>query len=155
MAMREFSLVYVKPLSNPKMVLVILKNRPVCLSGRYNLPGGKLEAGETPEECALRELREETGIVAYSPKVVGRIIGGYGLIYCVHCVIDQVENPISGVGETEKVSWQRWDDFKHMNMVPNLKAVLPMMMCGIENFSVCDEVVDDKLANSYMVTVGN
>jgi 8-oxo-dGTP pyrophosphatase MutT (NUDIX family) len=28
----------------------------------YELPKGHLEAGETPEQAALRELREETGI---------------------------------------------------------------------------------------------
>ena len=28
----------------------------------FNLPGGRLEAGETLEQCCLRELKEETGV---------------------------------------------------------------------------------------------
>lgn len=32
--------------------------------GKWNGPGGKLERGESPQECARREVREETGLTA-------------------------------------------------------------------------------------------
>lgn len=32
--------------------------------GKWISVGGKFEAGETPEECAIREIKEETGLTA-------------------------------------------------------------------------------------------
>ena len=34
---------------------------------------GKIEAGETPEDCALRELKEETGLSLEKTDIYGRI----------------------------------------------------------------------------------
>ena len=63
------------------VVIVCLRDDEVLLQKEYSypvdeiiwqLPGGKIEAGETPEEAACRELAEESGITARSMKKLGK-----------------------------------------------------------------------------------
>jgi 8-oxo-dGTP diphosphatase len=42
--------------------------------GKWNGLGGKFEAGETPEECVIREIFEESGLSIYNPKLCGLLI---------------------------------------------------------------------------------
>ena len=46
-----------------------LRNHP----GQWALPGGRVDAGETAEEAALRELAEEVGLVLDASSVLGRL----------------------------------------------------------------------------------
>ena len=43
---------------------VLITQRPEgkALAGLWEFPGGKLEPGENPEDCLVRELKEELGI---------------------------------------------------------------------------------------------
>ncbi|MBO3759646.1 NUDIX hydrolase [Ciceribacter sp. L1K22] len=47
--------------------LLLVKRRNPPAADLYAFPGGRSEPGETPEETALRELFEETGIRGHSP----------------------------------------------------------------------------------------
>lgn len=38
-------------------------------AGKVNAPGGKLEPGESPEDCAVREVEEEVGITVEAPRL--------------------------------------------------------------------------------------
>lgn len=46
-----------------KVVSILRDDIPgLDFAGHWDLPGGGREGGETPEACALRELREELGV---------------------------------------------------------------------------------------------
>ncbi|MFJ4444665.1 NUDIX hydrolase [Pseudomonas sp. NPDC089422] len=53
-----------------RATIICLKGGKILLvrkrSGKWNFPGGAIEAGETAIEAAARELREETSIAGHS-----------------------------------------------------------------------------------------
>lgn len=51
-------------LLNGGRLLAARRSAPPELAGRWELPGGKVEPGESPEQALVRELREELGVEA-------------------------------------------------------------------------------------------
>ena len=62
----------------PAVTAVVIHDNKVLLvqrgkepnKGRWGLPGGKIELGETITEAALRELKEETNITAQAGQIL-------------------------------------------------------------------------------------
>lgn len=51
--------------------LVLVRRGREPGKGGYALPGGFVEYGERPEDCAVREVREETGLITEPLQLVG------------------------------------------------------------------------------------
>lgn len=49
---------------NGKYLLIRRSNTEETGAGTWEFPGGKLDFGESVEQCILREIREETGLTA-------------------------------------------------------------------------------------------
>ena len=69
--------------------------------GRWSVPGGRIEAGESPEQAIEREVREETGLSVRAGAPVGRVrIQGDGVVYDVLdlvCTLDvPTDLPVAG-----------------------------------------------------------
>lgn len=68
--MKLATLCYVR--SNKKtLMLHRIKKAQDMHKGKWNGLGGKLENGESPEECAVREIEEESGLRVSDPQLRG------------------------------------------------------------------------------------
>ena len=70
--MQLATLCYVKH-KNKTLMLHRIKKKNDFHEGKWNGLGGKFEQGETPEECVIREVKEESGLLLVNPKLHGFI----------------------------------------------------------------------------------
>lgn len=68
--MKLATLCYVKQSGKTLMIHRIKKANDMH-HGKWNGLGGKFEPGETPEECIIREVREESGLTIINPTLKG------------------------------------------------------------------------------------
>jgi 8-oxo-dGTP diphosphatase len=66
------TLCYIKSDDKTLMLHRIRKKNDIH-EGKWNGLGGKFEKGETPEECVIREVKEESGLEILRPQLKGFI----------------------------------------------------------------------------------
>ena len=123
-------------------LLFILKGKEVLLihkktglgAGKINAPGGKIEKGESPEQAAVREVREEIKVEVDSPKEMGilrfQFVNDECLaLHCtVFCASDFQGNPSETV--EAKPFWCDFDKIPYERMWADDAFWLPGMLAG-------------------------
>jgi len=65
-------------------LLLVQRGRPPD-AGRWSVPGGRVEPGETDEDAVLREVREETGLFVRVGAPLGSVVrDGPDATYDIH-----------------------------------------------------------------------
>lgn len=104
--------------------------------GLWLQPGGHIEPGETPADGALREAREETGLVVSHPEAAARLVhvdvhpGPKGHTHLdVRFIVEADEHdPAPGEGESPEARWFTWEaaiGVADAGLVGALKAMRP------------------------------
>ena len=112
-------------------ILLIRKKRGLG-AGKINGPGGRLEPGETPEACAMRELDEELGVVAVDPIRLGdhrfQFVDGYSTFVHVYRASDLQGIPV----ETDEAIpiWVNLDAIPFNEMWEDDRLWLPLLVAG-------------------------
>jgi 8-oxo-dGTP diphosphatase len=98
--------------------------------GKWNGLGGKLEAGESPEECARREIFEECGLQVTAPELKGILtFPAFDEIedwYCFVFVADQFSGELIESSEGS-LRWVPDDELLGLNLWEGDRVFLPWL----------------------------
>jgi 8-oxo-dGTP pyrophosphatase MutT (NUDIX family) len=110
--------------------------------GKWDLPKGKLDPGETLEACALREVEEETG--------VGRLELKKFLLITEHTYEER------GIPILKKTHWYKMKTDSHQSLVPQVEEeISELRWLGPADFKIVlgntyPSIVDVLKAGGYL-----
>jgi 8-oxo-dGTP diphosphatase len=123
--MKLATLCYVKDAINgTTLMLHRIKKENDVHEGKWNGLGGKFETGESPEECVIREIKEESGLDIENPKLNGFITfpafdgfdDWYVFIFSVNQfsgeLIDSEEGNLEWINDENLFNLNLWDGDK-------------------------------------------
>ena len=114
--------VCVIPVTDEGEVIMVRQFRYAFNKVLLEVPAGKLEPNEDPLDAALRELEEESGVVAGCVEHIGEI-------YTTVALIDEKIHVYLATGLTFKNAHPDEDEFLEVEKIP-LKTLVDMVMNG-------------------------
>jgi len=104
---------------NNNRVLITRRAPKENFAGEWEFPGGKIEDNETPQECLVRELKEELNIGVSIDRFCTEVTHDYSNIsinlVAYYCTIIEGEIQVS---VHDKYKWVQINDLLKYNLLP-------------------------------------
>ncbi len=112
-------------------ILLIRKKRGLG-AGKINGPGGRVEPGETPLACAVRETEEELGVLPLDPVALGELRFQFTDGYGIHVVAFRAGRFAGEARETAEAVplWTPLDAIPYDQMWEDDRHWLPLLLQG-------------------------
>ena len=112
--------------------VVLVKRAHPPIQGQWSIPGGVLEVGELVREAAVREAREETGLIVEAGELLGvfdRVLRDAQKRVQYHYVlIDFLCRPVGGeflaASDATEVSWFTREELPGLNLAEDTQQVI-------------------------------
>jgi len=109
--------------------IALIKRGNEPSKGKWTVPGGLVELGETVEEAVIREAKEETCLVVEKPElidVVGNVdLDENGKVKYHYVIIDYLVyvkgGNIKAASDAEELRWVAFDDVENYNLTASFK----------------------------------
>ena len=112
--------------------LLLIRKKRGLGAGKINAPGGRIEANESPAECAIREVIEELGVRALAVQERGllrfQFVDGLALHVTVFYATRFEGDPV----ETDEAipMWTRTDAIPYEEMWADDRVWMPELLAG-------------------------
>jgi 8-oxo-dGTP diphosphatase len=126
-------------LNGDKILLEQRKNEPS--KGKWSVPGGLVELGESMEDAVVREVKEETGLDVYEPRLVDVVnyvsYGERGAVIYHYVIVDYLVTVMRGkpkaASDAAALRWVPFNELEQYDLTESFRLFFERNRPKLEN----------------------